>query len=99
MVGHPSLTRLWKSRPSYARSFRQRFLLIRRTLTGGAKSPGCQRRQACVWIVFALLNGILTCLGRRQRNNFVSNLVRNVPLFTSLEVSPLFALLLSFGPP
>src|SRR5260370_4968108 len=29
----------------------------------------------------------------------VSNLVRNVPLFTSLEVSPFFALLLSLGPP
>jgi len=38
---------------------------LRRTLTGGVKAPGCQRRQVCVWIVFALLNGILTCLGRR----------------------------------
>src|SRR5258708_3888258 len=29
----------------------------------------------------------------------LSSLVRNVPLFTSLEVSPFFALLLSLGPP
>ena len=29
----------------------------------------------------------------------MSSLVRNVPLFTSLEVSPFFALLLSLGPP
>jgi hypothetical protein len=29
----------------------------------------------------------------------VSSLVRNVPLFTSLEMSPFFALLLSLGPP
>src|SRR6266481_8883518 len=35
-----------------------------------SKAPGCQRRQTCVWIVFALLNGILTSLGRGRRNNF-----------------------------
>jgi hypothetical protein len=40
-------------------------LADRRTLTGGVKARGCQRRQACVWMVFALLNGIVTCLGRR----------------------------------
>ena len=64
-VGNSYLIALCQSCPSYARSFRQRFLLIRRTLTGGVKAPGCQRRQASVWMVFALLNGILTCLGRR----------------------------------
>lgn len=63
--GRNQASGLLPSCSSYARSFRQRFLLIRRTLTGGVKVPGCQRRQACVWIVFALLNGILTCLGRR----------------------------------
>ena len=36
---------------------------------------------------------------RHARHEDVSSLVRNVPLFTSLEVSPFFALLLSLGPP
>ena len=30
---------------------------------------------------------------------WLSSVFRNVPLFTSLEVSPFFALLLSLGPP
>src|SRR5258707_2247017 len=50
VVPTATVIQLLPHRPSYARSFRQRFLLIRRTLTGGVKAPGSQRRQACVWI-------------------------------------------------
>ena len=34
-----------------------------------------------------------------EAGKMLSSLVRNVPLFTSLEVSPFFPLLLSLGPP
>jgi hypothetical protein len=58
--------------------------------------------QTRVVLGLVLLGGSILVPGNRSVNLSppqLSSLVRNVPLFTALEVSPFFALLLSLGPP